>query len=53
MTERAQSNDWNYIDLWNLVPATEFTNSAIHLTPAGESLLVDQIEKSVLQMSCP
>ncbi len=34
--EQAQAAGWHYLDLWNLVPETEFTNSAIHLTPAGE-----------------
>jgi len=32
-----------YVDLWNLVPETEFTNSAIHVTPAGEALLAQAI----------
>lgn len=32
-----------YLDLWDLVPMNEFTNSAIHLTPAGEKMLADTI----------
>ena len=47
----AAKNNWNYLDLWNLVPASEFTNSAIHLTPYGESLLADEIAKS-FQTNC-
>lgn len=43
MTGLSQKNGWNYIDLWNVVPANEFTNSAIHLTPAGESILAQKI----------
>jgi hypothetical protein len=48
MAVRAQSNNWLYLDVWDLVPRQEFTNSAIHLTPAGETLLAAQIVKMVL-----
>jgi hypothetical protein len=51
LDELAAANNWNYIDLWDLVPANEFTNSAIHLTPAGESLLANEIVKSI-QTNC-
>ena len=47
----AAVNDWNYLDLWDLVPANEFTNSAIHLTPSGEKLLADKIAEAI-QQSC-
>ena len=44
MTSLSQSNDWTYVDLWDIVPANEFTNSAIHLTPAGENLLAENLK---------
>jgi hypothetical protein len=53
MAERAKSGGWKYLDLWNLVPADDFTNSAIHLNPSGESFLVGQVEQYYLQQSCP
>jgi hypothetical protein len=53
MKDKAQANKWNYLDLWNLVPMDQFTNSAIHLTPAGESLLAEQLKQTVLQQACP
>jgi hypothetical protein len=31
-------------DFWDLVPAAEFSNSAIHRTPRGEALLADALE---------
>jgi len=43
MVVMAQESGWKYLDLWNLVPENEFTNSAIHMTPAGEALLVQRI----------
>ena len=51
LAERAAANNWNYLDLWDLVPPQEFTNSAIHLTPAGESLLADRIAEAI-QETC-
>ena len=53
MTSKAQANGWNYLDLWNLVPADQFTNSAIHMTPMGEAVLTRQVEQTILHQSCP
>jgi hypothetical protein len=47
----ATANHWKYLDLWDLAPANEFTNSAIHLTPSGESLLAEKID-ALIQTSC-
>jgi lysophospholipase L1-like esterase len=53
LSEVAKSGGWWYLDLWDLVPAGQFTNSAIHLTPAGESLLADRIAAQILDHPCP
>jgi len=53
MAARADENGWNYLDLWNIIPPDQFTNSAIHLTPAAESILAKQVEQKILQQSCP
>jgi hypothetical protein len=52
MTQQTQANGWDYLDLWNFVPADQFTNSAIHLTPEGEALLANNVKQSILQQSC-
>ncbi len=39
----SKQNHWTYIDLWDIVPADEFTNSAIHLTPEGETILAREL----------
>lgn len=49
MTEFSLEKGWNYIDFWNLVPASEYTNSAIHLTPAGSAMLAEQIGEALLE----
>lgn len=51
LAEHALSRNWRYLDLWDLVPASEFTNSAIHLTPAGEQLLAKAIAEAI-QTEC-
>lgn len=51
LAEHAASHNWRYLDLWDLVPAREFTNSAIHLTPAGQQLLANKIAKFI-QTEC-
>jgi hypothetical protein len=51
LSEHAAANDWNYLDLWDIVPMNEFTNSAIHLTPAGETLLSERVAHAI-QTSC-
>ena len=52
MSRRAAAQHWAYLDAWNLVPADEFTNSAIHLTPAGEAMLAEQVGQIISQQSC-
>jgi hypothetical protein len=51
LAEHAMSRNWRYLDLWDIVPASEFTNSAIHLTPAGERLLANAIAEAI-QTEC-
>ncbi|HEX6270860.1 MAG TPA: SGNH/GDSL hydrolase family protein [Anaerolineales bacterium] len=51
LAEHAEARDWNYLDLWDLVPMQEFTNSAIHLTPEGEALLSREIAEAI-QIQC-
>ena len=51
LAEQANAHHWRYLDLWDLVPADQFTNSAIHLTPTGETLLTKEIEAAI-QTNC-
>lgn len=53
LSSLAGQHDWNYLDLWNLVAETEYTNSAIHLTPAGEALLTQTIAAALPGAACP
>jgi hypothetical protein len=53
MADQAAAQDWNYLDLWDFVPMDQFTNSAIHLTPAGETLLANRLEQTIAEQTCP
>jgi hypothetical protein len=53
MTKKAADQGWNYFDFWNLVPSDQFTNSAIHLNPAGEAVLAGQVETILFSRYCP
>ncbi len=52
MSAEAQAHGWKYLDLWDGVPADQFTNSAIHLSPAGEEILAGSVEDSILKQNC-
>lgn len=51
LARHAAARNWHYLDLWDLIPADQFTNSAIHLTPAGETLLANKITVAI-QTNC-
>ena len=51
LVEYAEMYNWNYLDLWDVVTMNEFTNSAIHLTPAGEKILAEKIAEAI-QLNC-
>ena len=40
----ANENGWFYADLWDTIPPDEFTDSPVHLTPAGAQQLAAQLE---------
>lgn len=45
---RSDQEDWEYFDLWDSIPSTEFTNTAIHLTPLGTKMLAERVGKAIL-----
>ncbi len=49
LNERSAANGWKYVDLWNLVPMDQFTNSGVHMTLYGESLLADKVAAAIQQ----
>ncbi|MGD2058149.1 MAG: hypothetical protein PVI04_05405 [Anaerolineales bacterium] len=41
--QHAEQNGWQFLDLWDLIPADEFTDSAIHYSPDGNAMMADRI----------
>lgn len=51
MLETSANQGWRYLDLWDSIPANEFTNSAIHMTPAGTSQFAELVAPVILDMA--
>lgn len=43
LAEEAAAHNWPLLDLWDAVPPAEFTDSPVHLTPAGSALMAEQV----------
>jgi hypothetical protein len=48
---QSQQAGWNYEDDWNVVPASEFTNSAVHMTPRGEAIFARLVAQKILSVA--
>jgi hypothetical protein len=51
LAEQSQKQGWDYLDVWDLVPPSEFTNSPVHLTPVGSQLLADKVAGRLLAIA--
>jgi hypothetical protein len=49
LAERSGTEGWDYADLWDAIPASEFTDSAIHYSPSGAQILADRIAGLILE----
>jgi hypothetical protein len=56
---RSQLQEWMaeeghvFLDFWNLLPPTGFSDNPIHRSADGESLLADALTPALLTISCP
>jgi hypothetical protein len=51
MNSKVSAQDWTYLDLWDLVPAEMFTDSAIHYSPEGIEQVVEYLSEPILRMA--
>lgn len=49
MASQAELGSWRYRDFWDRIPGTEFTNTAVHLSPGGSQALAELVLKAVLE----
>ncbi len=50
VNEFSQAHDLNYLDTWDIVPESYFTNTAIHTNPAGVRILAESLIDPVLEV---
>jgi len=50
LAEISAERGWEFLDAWDLIPAEEFTNSAVHLTPDGAELFAKFIYEAILDL---
>jgi len=46
-----KSRNWQYMDLWNMIAGSEFTNSAVHVTPKASREVAAKIGEEILRMA--
>ncbi len=49
VSEAALKNHWNYLDLWNVFPASYYTDTPLHLIPEGETELAKMIAPDIVK----
>jgi len=52
LSAAAAQHGWDYLDLWNMFPSSQFTDTPLHLDPEGQRLLAERLAPS-LQKGCP
>jgi hypothetical protein len=50
LTTHMEKSNAKYLDLWDAVPENEFTNSAVHVTPRGSTLVADKLATMMQRM---
>lgn len=51
MANQAADEGWAYLDLWDVVSPSAFTDSAVHLTPDGSRALAVRVGEALLRMA--
>jgi hypothetical protein len=51
MIDRAADEGWPYLDLWDVISPSAFTDSAVHLTPDGSRALAARIGEALLRLA--
>lgn len=49
LADEATANRWNYLDLWDVIPPDEFTDTPVHLTAEGVRLLSGYVGQAIIE----
>ena len=47
----AAAGGWNFLDLWDAIPPSEFSDTPVHLTPEGTRQLAELLAPSILAVA--
>ena len=47
-----EQGGYHYVNAWNTIPPSEFTDTPFHRTPAGEKMLAELLTPELQQLSC-
>ncbi len=50
MSQMAQTDHWNYVDVWDSIAPAEFTDSPVHLTADGSRQMSTLVVKAITQL---
>lgn len=48
LDDAARENNWRYVDWWDAVAAAEFTDSAVHMSPAGTGQIANKLAAALV-----
>ncbi len=51
LNAEAAAQGWPFVDLWDALPAEEFTDSPVHYTPEGAQMLADLLAPEITRLA--
>ena len=51
LNDKAAANQWHYLDLWDSIAPDEFTDTPVHLTPAGTAQYAKRVGAEILRLA--
>lgn len=52
LQSKSQANQWQYLDLWDSVPADYFPDGVIHIAAQGRQIVIEKTEPVVQSIAC-
>jgi hypothetical protein len=50
LNDKAATNNWHYLDLWDSIAPAEFTDTPVHLTPQGMAQFAQAVGEEILRL---
>jgi len=49
-SQLADENNWHYLDVWDIIDGAEFTDSPVHMTPAGSEHFSKIVGQAIVEL---